>query len=293
MPAQDGFTDACREGDIAAMKLHLRLGADPNAPLPGGMVPMALAVRRGPRAVELLIRHGADPNKRFGKTDRVALHWADTSETTTMLIRAGANPNLRDSDGYTPLHTASIHTASALLAGGADPDCVTGDGTTPLGTVVYYDNAELVRELLHHGADPNLRGRVIGPGMVHPLATCVRMGRADIAEALLDAGADLRRAWSDPAGPLVDAIAGKNTAVMKLLIARGASTYVLWALLHDPVVQKLRRVCLADAGTLCRATHDRLGADSPASLLRGFPGIAAFIVDRANPVPGHKPAELP
>jgi hypothetical protein len=124
-----------------------------------------------------------------------------------------------------------------------------------------------------------------------------------ILEMLLDAGADPNR----PSGgqtPFEIACGNDSPAAMRMLVARGANKHVvddgsaIWQLpIGVPgrqAMHELRRMCLADAGTLCGATHGRLGVDSPASLLRGFPGIAAFIVDHTVPGDGcRSPIQLP
>ena len=52
------------------------------------------------------------------------------------LLSKGANPNLKDNRGRTPLHHAAFHgyadNVEALLAAGADPNARDNDGWTPL-----------------------------------------------------------------------------------------------------------------------------------------------------------------
>ncbi|MEE1772605.1 ankyrin repeat domain-containing protein [Streptomyces sp. JV185] len=80
------------------------------------------------------------------------------------LLRAGADPERRDSEGVTPLYEASVNgkaeIARLLLAAGASPNTESsglGSDGTPLCAAACWGHTETVRELLAHGADPNLR----------------------------------------------------------------------------------------------------------------------------------------
>jgi ankyrin repeat protein len=86
------------------------------------------------RAVEVLIKHGADPNQRFTyrspvdgsiETDRVVFHYVLSPEMLSVLLAAGGNINATDAIGTTPLMCAAFHghvsVVRALLAAGANP----------------------------------------------------------------------------------------------------------------------------------------------------------------------------
>ncbi|MCT9006816.1 ankyrin repeat domain-containing protein [Streptomyces rhizosphaerihabitans] len=80
------------------------------------------------------------------------------------VLRAGADPERRDSEGTTPLYAASVNgeaeIARLLLTAGASPDTESsglGSEGTPLCAAACWGHVETVRELLAHGADPSLR----------------------------------------------------------------------------------------------------------------------------------------
>ncbi|MBE4908329.1 ankyrin repeat domain-containing protein [Bacillus luteolus] len=93
-------------------------------------------------------------------------------EEVQKLIDEGAEVNVSDSEGSTPLHWTiygidftyeegievdnipSIETARLLLDAGANVNAVDIYGTTPLIDAVSYDSPEMVELLLEYGADP-------------------------------------------------------------------------------------------------------------------------------------------
>ena len=116
------------------------------------------------------------------------------------LLAAGANPNVRNADGNTPLHLAAkggggsgseTHSAVAatLLAAGADPDVTNADGFAPL-----HFAAELSPEsaaagmvaVLAASADPDIRDSARRV----PLHLAAGRGYVAVATILANAGAD-------------------------------------------------------------------------------------------------------
>jgi hypothetical protein len=73
-------------------------------------------------------------------------------------VRRGADPDVPDSSGYTPLIKApDAGTAEALLAAGAHVNAPGRDGFTPLMAAAAWGHADVVKLLLEHHADPTLR----------------------------------------------------------------------------------------------------------------------------------------
>ena len=78
---------------------------------------------------------------------------------TKFLLQYGANANVRDNKGVSPLVLAArlgfIEGVEALVKGGARVDEANSTGETPLIAAVHNRNAELVRVLLDSGANPD------------------------------------------------------------------------------------------------------------------------------------------
>jgi ankyrin repeat protein len=87
---------------------------------------------------DLLLPHGLELDARFdGKTALVESVIGNRYGSVAWLLAHGADPNLGDNDGWTPLHHAvkrghSAERVAMLLASGARGNAEARDGTTPL-----------------------------------------------------------------------------------------------------------------------------------------------------------------
>ncbi|HJT86409.1 MAG TPA: ankyrin repeat domain-containing protein [Bryobacteraceae bacterium] len=159
--AGSDVADAVKKGDLPAVRSLLAQKADVNAPQPDG---------------------------------DTALHWAvwrENVELTGLLLHAGANPNVVNRTGSSPMSLAS------------------GSG-----------NAAILELLLKAGVDPNAPLSKYGDT---PLMLAARTGKADAVRLLLDHGADVnaRETWGGT-NALMWAASEKHPAVVQMLVARGA-----------------------------------------------------------------------
>lgn len=123
--------------------------------------------------------------------------------------------------------------ALAALLQGADPNYVRRNRPTPLAQAAWNANSSLVRLLLEHGADPNLK-TATALYREPPLNLAILSGDANSAELLLQFGADVNapremtsaaswlshRQKSDGAAPLLLAV--PSLRLVNLLLAHGA-----------------------------------------------------------------------
>lgn len=123
-------------------------------------------------ALAALLADGLNPNAddgRDGKAGFTLLNRAvlySRVEIVKALLRAGADPGLGHSWGWTPLTSAdSRGIATLLLDAGADPNasiseawgCPSEHGQTALHVAISCRRPEVLRVLIAHGADPNRR----------------------------------------------------------------------------------------------------------------------------------------
>jgi uncharacterized protein len=99
---------------------------------------------------------GANPNVHSLNSFRVApLHSAVASrahEIVQLLLRHGADPNAKQQKGITPLHSAAhngdVETTTALLKHGADRSSLTDDGKSPMDMAKEVNALEVLQLLL-------------------------------------------------------------------------------------------------------------------------------------------------
>ena len=146
--------------------------------------------------VSLFLEAGMSPNAKQGGITALmeASRWGKTHrEVAAALIRAGAEINVQDPYGVTPLLFAAIsgspETIRMLLKSGADVKAKDVDGRTALIETLTTENdlpPETIEELIQAGSEVNVR---IYGGLT-PLMIAAA-GNSRILQALIRAGADL------------------------------------------------------------------------------------------------------
>ena len=167
--ANEALKQAIYSGAYDIAESLLRLGADANYKynVEGASV-LQLASRRGnTKIIDLLLKNGAniEGKDKDGQTALAHAVIAGKSATAEALIKKGADVNTQDIGGNTPLIIASNYTNYALstqvmrvlLENGAGVDRVNYQGTGALHNAVRSNNPKMVKVLLEHKANVNLR----------------------------------------------------------------------------------------------------------------------------------------
>ena len=157
--------------------------------------PVLDAAKRGDiESLKAELRAGADVNA--AQADGfTALHWAAKTgnrEVAEVLIAAGADIRATTRLGsHMPLHVAAAtgkaEVAEALLEAGAPADAMTSTGAQPLHLAAAAGVPEAVVSLLAHGAPVDARETAWG---LTPLMFAAVRGRVEAVKALMDTGAD-------------------------------------------------------------------------------------------------------
>ena len=140
------------------------------------------------------------------------------------LIAHGADVNMRDRDGWTPIMTAAYgddaDAVKLLAAHGADPNAASNQNLTPLGIATQYGKNKAAVALIEAGADPN---RPIGDAGYTPLMLVAANDARDVAQALMQKGADVNAHNSGGVTALMIAAANGRAEMAELLVRAGAN----------------------------------------------------------------------
>jgi len=160
-PADDLVLAAELDNGREVMRLLLR-GVDPNAADSRGRKALEVALREDSgRALDSLLSHpGSDVNaaNAAGETPLMLAAIRGRLDWVQKLVRRGAQIH---KEGWTPLHYACSGpdngVALWLLSQGAELEARSPNGSTPLMLASRYGAMDLAESLLEAGADPTLR----------------------------------------------------------------------------------------------------------------------------------------
>ncbi|MCP4451593.1 MAG: hypothetical protein GY809_09045 [Planctomycetes bacterium] len=171
--------------------------------------------------IRTLIEAGADVNvrNRNGVTPLMMASKMGCVEVVKLLLKAKADVNARQSNGWSALFDAVaenyVEVVQCLTENGADINTRDSRGRTVLGFAAYLGYDAIVRILLENGAEVDIRYRRT---QETPLIAACQEGRAGVVKLLLDHGADVNAQRTDGENALHMATWNEHADVVRILL---------------------------------------------------------------------------
>ena len=271
---------AFSEKHLETAKALIEAGADISARSTSGFTPLMFVAREGDiEAARLLLARGADVNAaaKDGSTALLVTAVRGHSPLAMFLLDHGANPNL--GPGYAPLHWVAGKWETITTF---DYPEAAGEWSRLIG--VREGRTELIKALLSHGADPNLRTTDAPPRFgfsigiqrggaqlygVTPFYLAAFVGDYDVMRLLIAAGAN-------PATPA-------NDGTPPLTVAAGYTRLESESRQPESNFLEATKLCVA-LGLDVNAGNELGETAMHAAAIAGFDTVVQFLHDRGADV---------
>uniref|UniRef100_A0A673BQV6 Ankyrin-1 n=1 Tax=Sphaeramia orbicularis TaxID=375764 RepID=A0A673BQV6_9TELE len=238
---------------------HIKNGIDINTANQNGLNGLHLASKEGHVKMVLELLHNGIVLETTTKKGNTALHiaaLAGQEQVVTELVNYGANVNAQSQKGFTPLYMAAqenhLEVVKFLLENGANQSIPTEDGFTPLAVALQQGHENVVALLINYGTkgkvrlpalhiaarnddtrtaavllqndpNPDVLSKVHSPctGFT-PLHIAAHYENLNVAQLLLNRGANVNFTPKNGITPLHIASRRGNVIMVRLLLDRGA-----------------------------------------------------------------------
>lgn len=208
------------------VRLLLETNADPGATDKNGVTPLWRAAFYGKtRAVEEFLKWPPLPdlNVQNTSTGWTVLHACfDNSRITELLLSAGADPQIQNELGDTPILLAvnqydGLRTVRHYLDAGVNPNMVNRNDSTVLHSAAYGGAREIVELMITRGADVNVKTKE----GITPINLAASRGHTNVVCYLLDHKADPEDLCKQSGNALMAAArSGRSAETVELLLKR-------------------------------------------------------------------------
>ena len=256
-------------GSAAVMEILLKHGADPNALNKYQRSVIAnVCLTRGSQAaakVEVLLQHGADPNLRTGEEGSTPLMEARDAATVDVLVAHGADVKAKRNDGVGIMEMISGQKPDyldALIRHGVPFDPKT-DGSAILLQASLRGNLPMIKIMLDRGVDPSREGLF---ATVNGKPIMMKPLPVAVMDGHLNAIAILLDHGAKPENAMDVALANRQTKAVKLLWDRGVRTIseLSYQVAQHAPVGDLQK--LLDAGVKADPQEDAKSTFSPLTI---------------------------
>jgi len=224
----ESLVNAARAGDLTKMRELVEQGQvmDINETVVGNTALHYAVFYAHVNAVQFLVEEaGANVNVQ-NLSGQTPLNWAverNNIELTTLLLEYGADPDLMDKTGSTALHKAAgagnLEIVKLLFEKGAMVDVSTKDtAQTALSEASSNGKTEVVKFLLENGANHSLKNNQGKTSLQRAAAK----NQLETVAALIDRSADVNEVDSSGRSALLWAAFSGYEALVALLLQKGA-----------------------------------------------------------------------
>ena len=248
---------AYHKGKADIINTLLNAGADPNIAVTDGNTCLHYAAqdRFFPKeAIRAAINKGANVNATNHKNQTVVLLACKKGNTNiiNMLLDAGADPNVADTNGYTCLHATAYcgvrqGVFQAIIDHGVDVNATNKQNQTALLVACTQQNTDLINTLLNAGADPSIAD-TNGDTCLHQAVT--QSSSKAILQAIIDHGAEVNATNHENQTALLPACKEGNTDLINTLLNAGADPSIADTsgdtCLHKAVTQSFSKAMLQE-----------------------------------------------
>jgi ankyrin repeat protein len=219
---EKSFREAANARDIMAINAFFDARINPNAQdeADGRTALISAAARGDLEIVNLLVRRGADVNVKDKRQYTALFHAIEAMYDDVALVlmsQPSLDPNVQGKNGTTALISYVWQdrkdAVEKLLERGANVNAQDADGDAPLHGAAQNGNVEILNLLLDKGADPNVKNRLGGT----PLMWAAVFGNENAAKRLLERGANPALKDADGMTALDWARQNKRESVVRLL----------------------------------------------------------------------------
>ena len=164
---------------------------------------------------------------RTGNTFLYQISYLKGAHLIYVLLKKGADPNIKNNNGETALMVADLPSLEVLLAYGANPNLKDEHGNTALSKAIRLHSISpiqinKIKILLAKGADPNI---TLDTGLTPLMATIIGHGDdiLELVRSLINHGAKLNLQDRGGRTALIHAIEHNRLGIAKLLLESGAN----------------------------------------------------------------------